>query len=167
MAGTAPRVDDSPPTAGRARGGLGVLLALLAGAPAGAADGDGATDRAAATAAAVARCAPALERRQRINVGAGVYTEQAVVSVPLEIAVPLASDGQRYADCLVREGIDGGAQMEAYVERAAHCRRAAADSRLRIARAGDGVRVGARHDDADYRRCLEGGISVEVLPAEP
>ncbi|MEX2482184.1 MAG: hypothetical protein WD928_15105, partial [Gammaproteobacteria bacterium] len=106
-------------------------------------------------------CADVLVHEHRINVGSGVYTEQAVAAAPLEIAIPIALDGERYGGCLEREGRDDSAAVTAWVERSAACRRDRAPQ-VRIGAPGSAPRIAGGADDERYRACLDGAPEVEV-----
>jgi len=106
-------------------------------------------------------CTDLLVRMQRINVGAGVYTEQAVAAAPIEIDIPIAIDTQRYGECLERAGLDRSDAVAAWVERSAQCRRKQA-SPVRIGPATNAPRIGGAHDEDSYRACLDSTFDVEV-----
>lgn len=106
-------------------------------------------------------CADVLVHQHRINVGSGVYTEQAVAAAPLEIDIPIALDGERYGACLERQGRGDAGAVTAWVERAAACRRDRAP-RVRIGAPGSAPRIAGGADDERYRACLDGAPEVEV-----
>lgn len=114
-----------------------------------------------ASVVADAECTDLLIRMQRINVGAGVYTEQAVAAAPIEIDIPIAIDTQRYGECLERAGLDRSDAVAAWVERSAQCRREQA-SPVRLGPAGHAPRIGGVTDEESYRACLDGTVEVEV-----
>jgi len=120
-----------------------------------------------AHASAADDCAKQTALWQEINLSSGVYTEQAVVNVPLKIRIPAGVNAEAMMECLRLEGLDPPAELAAEVERAAACRGYA--RRLRLT-ARDGTagaaRIGGEVDDARYRACLEGEIAVDVLPPD-
>lgn len=106
-------------------------------------------------------CADALVLRHRINVGSGVYTEQAVAAAPLEIDIPIALDGGRYGACLQRQGRDESGAVTAWVEQAAACRRER-EPQVHIGAPGSAPRIAGGADDERYRACLDGAPAVEI-----
>ena len=112
-------------------------------------------------------CAKQTALWQEINLSSGVYTEQAVVNVPLKIRIPAGVDAGAMMECLRLQGIDPPAELAAEVERAAECRAHARTVRLT---AKDGTaaaaRIGGTIDEARYRACLRGDIGVDVLPPD-
>jgi len=108
-----------------------------------------------------ADCAAAARRTQTINVGAGVYTEQARVSQPLEIRVPAGTDSAEYSHCLDVRGLAADVSKDRYLEAIEACR---GERRERV-----GYRISERPgtiggDDGleDCVRRRMGGIEVEV-----
>ncbi len=65
----------------------------------------------------IEQCTREAQRTQRINLSAGVYTERAVASAPLEITIAAGNDEARYQGCLQRQGLDPSGESVAYVER--------------------------------------------------
>lgn len=114
-----------------------------------------------ASVVADAECTDLLIRMQRINVGAGVYTEQAVAAAPIEIDIPIAIDTRRYGECLERAGLDRSDAVAAWVERSAQCRREQA-SPVHLGPAGQAPRIGGVTDEESYRTCLDSTVEVEV-----
>lgn len=120
-----------------------------------------------ASAHAADDCAKQTALWHEINLSSGVYTEQAVVSVPLKIRIPAGVDAGAMLECLRLEGIDPPAELAAEVERAAACRESARTVRLTAKdHAAGAARIGGKIDDARYRACLQGDIEVDVLPPD-
>ncbi len=115
-------------------------------------------------------CAKQMALWQEINLSSGLYTERAVVNVPLKIRIPAGVDAGAMMECLRLEGFDPPAELAAEVERAAACRASARRLRLTArdgaAGAAGAARIGGEMDGARYRACLEGEIAVDVLPPE-
>jgi len=114
-----------------------------------------------ARAAEARDCAALLERQQSVNVGAGVYSERAVVAVPVIIDIPLTLDPERYGACLERAHPERSGAIRAWVEHATACRRASR-ARVRLGQAATAARIGSDLDTEAYRACLAGGPAVEV-----
>lgn len=116
----------------------------------------------AAMARARAECAAAAARVQTINVGTGVYTEQARVAQPLEIQIPIGTDSADYRNCLEARGLAVDMGNDRYLQAIEACR---GERRERV-----GLRIATRPgtigggDDglADCVRRRMGGIEVEV-----
>jgi len=112
-------------------------------------------------------CAKQTALWQEINLSSGLYTERAVVNVPLKIRIPAGVDAGAMMECLRLEGFDPPAELAAEVERAAACRAHARSLRLTVRDGAAGAaRIGGGMDDARYRACLAGEITVDVLPPE-
>jgi hypothetical protein len=112
-------------------------------------------------------CAKQTALWQEINLSSGVYTEQAVVNVPLKIRIPAGVDAAAMMECLRLEGFDPPAELAAEVERAAECRESARTVRLTAKDHAQGAaRIGGTIDEARYRACLRGDIGVDVLPPD-
>jgi hypothetical protein len=108
-----------------------------------------------------AECAAAAARTQRINLGVGVYTEQARVSQPLEIEIPAGSDTADYRNCLEMRGLATDVGQDRYLQAIEACR---GERRERV-----GYRISARPgviggDDGleDCIRRRMGGIQVDI-----
>lgn len=121
---------------------------------------------AAATRADEAACARRHRVEHDIHWNGGVYTEQAVVAIPMTVTIPAGVDAAGYASCLEQEGVARDGAVAAYVERLAACGRESGAARTVSPGRGDGhKRIGAP-EPAALRACLEGRIEVEAtLPA--
>ncbi|HAZ61415.1 MAG TPA: hypothetical protein DCY89_07580 [Gammaproteobacteria bacterium] len=138
----------------------GVLLALLVcTAPAVRAEGEPDAD---AVRRARAECAAAATRVQTINVGTGVYTEQARVQQPLEIRIPAGKDVGDFRSCLEARGIAVDVGEDRYLQAIEACRD---ERRERIGYRIAAARPGTIGGDDGFAACVQrrvGGIEVEI-----
>lgn len=122
----------------------------------------------AAQDAVAADCALQHRVEHTVHYNGGLYTEQAVIAVPLSITIPAGVDAAGYAGCLQQAGVLQGNEVEAYVDRLAACRAAQPPRTVvRIAETDGAGRIGGV-DQAALDACIEGRIEVEAfLPESP
>jgi hypothetical protein len=114
----------------------------------------------------VVECARAAERSQTINVGTGIYTEQARVAAPIEIRIPGGTDPADYSNCLDTRGLVSDVNKDRYLQALEACR---GERRERVGYriAASPGRIGGDDGVADCVRQRMGGIDVEVEAIGP
>lgn len=113
------------------------------------------------------RCEQLAEAPHTMRLHAGVYTEEAIASAPLEIRLPPSFNGGAYMECLVDHGALETLRDDVYLAAVSHCREAGAGA-ARLQRSPTGhLRVGG--DAAGFAECVRSRLSdvqVEVLPRD-
>jgi len=129
---------------------MAAAIALSSAAPAFAADVD---------------CASQAETSMDLNLSAGVYTEQAQVSMPLKLRIPTGMNPHTYAECLKIQGDDPSREIVRAVADNQHCRREAAQVRFVSTDPDAGEKRIRGELDADkFAECAGRGIKLEVVP---
>lgn len=103
--------------------------------------------------------------RTEVNLNSGVYTEKAVVNVPLSIQIPWGYDQGSYGECLARWNLVSDVSKAAYLEAVDACRRESKSSGVpHIGEPGASIRMPASHDERVVGECVRDrlGIDVEV-----